>query len=174
MNRATAPRHRLPGAAALALALLALPVLAPALDSDQEQPVYLEADSAELDEAKATSVYTGNVHIRQGSMEIQADQVTMHHEPDRRPRLIAAVGAPAKYRQEVDGEKQEVRAEALRMEYDTQRDEITLFDQALLFQGEDTFRSDRIVYDRAKAQVKAGTSAQGKERVKIRINPAQR
>jgi lipopolysaccharide export system protein LptA len=60
------------------------------------------------------------------------------------------------------------------MEYLAAREEITLIDQALVLQGQDTFRSDRIVYDRLNARVKAGTSAQGKERVRILINPAQR
>ena len=41
----------------------------------------------------------------------------------------------------------------------------------MVFQGTDTFRSDRIVYDRLNARVKAGTSAQGKERVRIHITP---
>lgn len=159
----------------LAILLLAtVPPLA-AVEGDQEQPLYLESDSAELDEEASTSVYTGNVFVKQGSMEIRADEVTVHHDPDRRPKRIVAVGNPAKYRQDVEGEQKKVEAEALRMEYEADAEEITLIDQALLFQGEDTFRSDRIVYDRARARVKAGTSAQGKERVKIFIkNPAQR
>ena len=63
------------------------------------------------------------------------------------------------------------RAEALRMEYQADKDEITLIDQAVVFQGTDTFRSDRILYDRINARVKAGASAKGKERVKIHITP---
>jgi lipopolysaccharide export system protein LptA len=99
--------------------------------------------------------------------------VTVHHLPDSRPEKIIAIGNPATYRQEVEGEEQQVEAEALRMEYVTEKDEITLIDQAVVFQGEDTFRNDRIVYDRANARVKAGTSVQGSERVKIRINPSR-
>ena len=158
----------------LLLALLVAPMQLPALEDDQEQPLYLEADSAELDEAKSMSIYTGNVFVKQGSMEITGNQVTVHHDAERKPIHIVAVGAPSTYRQEVEGEEQEVEAEALRMEYDTNKDEITLIDNAVLFQGEDTFRSDRIVYDRTNGLVKAGTSAQGKERVKITITPSKR
>ncbi|MEA3278890.1 MAG: lipopolysaccharide transport periplasmic protein LptA [Pseudomonadota bacterium] len=161
-------------AAALMPVLLAAPTLAAALEEDQEQPVYLEADSVELDELKAISIYTGNVFIQQGSMQIRADQVTVHHYPDRRPERIIAVGAPAKYRQQLEDDEREVEAEALRMEYEAGKDEITLIDQAVLLQGEDRFSSDRIVYDRANGRVSAGTKAQGKERVKITINPSQR
>jgi lipopolysaccharide export system protein LptA len=161
-------------AAALTLVLLVLALPALALEEDQEKPLYLEADSAELDEAKSMSVYIGSVFIRQGSMEIRGDKVTVHHDPERKPEHMIAVGTPATYRQLVEGEEQEVEAEALRMEYDAAKDEITLIDKAVLFQGEDTFRSDRIVYDRTRGRVKAGTSAQGKERVKITITPSKR
>jgi lipopolysaccharide export system protein LptA len=165
--------QRLP-ATALMLALLVLSMRLPALEEDQEQPLYLEADSAELDEAKSLSIYTGNVFIRQGSMHLWGDHVTVHHDPKRRPEHIVAVGVPAKYQQQVEGEEQVVKAEALRMEYDAAKDEITLIDKAVLFQGADRFSSDRIVYDRTQGQVKAGASAQGTERVQITITPSNR
>ncbi|MCG6859958.1 MAG: lipopolysaccharide transport periplasmic protein LptA [Chromatiaceae bacterium] len=165
----------LAGLAALCLmpVLLLAPLRLPALEEDQEQPLYLESDSAEIFEAKSLSIYTGNVFVKQGSMELRGDQVTVHHDPERRPEFIITIGAPATYLQQVEGEEKKVEAEALRMEFDRDKDEITLINQAVLFQGEDTFRSDRIVYDRAKAQVKAGTIADGKERVKIVISPSR-
>lgn len=147
---------------------------AAALESDREQPVYLEADSAELNDQAAVSVYRGNVKVTQGSTRIEGDEVTIQHHPDRKPKLVIAVGKPATYRQEVEGEEQDFHAEALRMEYDVDSDLITLIGEAVLIQGEDTFRSDRIVYDRAAALVKGGASAAGSERVRIRINPTPR
>ncbi len=144
-----------------------------ALEDDDEQPLYLESDSAELDETKALSVYTGNVFVKQGTMEVRGDQVTVHHDARRKPKLIVAIGNPATYLQEVEGEERPVEAKALRMEYDAARNEITLIDDAVLFQGEDTFRNDRIVYDRGRGLVKAGANVEGKERVKISISPAR-
>jgi lipopolysaccharide export system protein LptA len=142
-----------------------------ALEGDQQQPVYIEADSVELDDVQDTSVYIGNVQIDQGSMRILADQVTVKHREDRRPLFIVAEGNPVRYRQDVEGEKGEVKAHAQRMEYDAEKDELTLIDQAELNQATDRFASDRIVYDRARSQVKAGTSAQGSGRVKITFTP---
>lgn len=170
---ASRARQRL-SAAALALAFLAAPVRSPALEDDQDKPLYLESDSAELDDAKSISVYTGNVFVKQGSMEIRGNQVTVYHDPERKPKHIISVGTPSTYRQQMEGEEREVEAEALRMEYDADNDEITLIDKAVLFQGTDTFRSDRIVYDRTRGLVKAGASARGKERVKITITPSNR
>ena len=166
------PGRTLPLTLLLALVLALAPTTpAQALESDQQQPLSLEADAAEMDEAKRLSVYTGKVIVRQGTLEIRADQVTIHHAEDKRPELIIATGQPATYQQQVEGEQRPIQAEALRMEYQATKDEITLIDQAVVFQGTDTFRSDRIVYDRLNARVKAGTSAQGKERVRIHITP---
>ena len=145
-----------------------------ALEGDQEQPILVEADSFELDDTKHISVYIGNVQIDQGSMRILADHVTVQHREDRRPRFVTALGNPVRYRQDVEGEKGEVNAHAQRMEYDADKDELTLIDQAELTQAADRFASDRIVYDRAQARVKAGASAQGTGRVQITITPEKK
>ena len=44
-------------------------------------------------------------------------------------------------------------------------------DNAELSQGSDRFSSDRIVYDRVKAKLKAGAAAKGSERVRVTIQP---
>jgi lipopolysaccharide export system protein LptA len=144
-----------------------------ALEGDEQQPLYIESDAAELDDKQSISLYIGNVEVRQGSMRIYADEVLVHHKPNRQPQKIIAVGQPARYRQLMDDDPDEVKGRALRMEYEADRDEITLIDDAELTQGEDRFASDRIVYNRVTERVTAGTSAQGRERVKIRIEPQQ-
>lgn len=160
-------------ASALCLVALWMPLPGPdALEEDENQPVYLEADGAEFDERTSTSVYTGNVYYQQGTIQIRADKVTVRHFPNRRPEHILAIGTPATYRQNVKGEARPVEAEAKRMEYDAHTDEVTLIDEAVLFQGDDTaMRSDRIVWDRVNMLVKAGAGAQGSERVFIEFPP---
>jgi lipopolysaccharide export system protein LptA len=153
----------------LALGLCpAFPALA--LDGDQDQPLYIEADAAELDDKQSFSLYIGNVEVEHGNMRIFADEVLVHHRPDRQPRKIIAIGNPVRYRQTLEDDPDEVKGRSLRMEYESDRDEITLIDEAELTQGEDRFASDRIVYNRITERVTAGTSAQGRERVKIRID----
>lgn len=144
-----------------------------ALDSDQEQPLYIEADAAELDDKQSFSLYIGNVEVEQGSMRIFADEVLVHHRANRQPRKIIAIGNPVRYSQALDDDPNEVKGHSLRMEYEADRDEITLIDEAELTQGEDRFASDRIVYNRITERVTAGASAQGRERVKIRIEPKE-
>ncbi|KAA6186109.1 lipopolysaccharide transport periplasmic protein LptA [Thiohalocapsa marina] len=163
--------RRLTGALLLAALTGAAPLAA--LEGDDEQPLYIEADAAELDEKQSISLYIGNVEVRQGSMHIYADEALVQHKPNRKPQKIIAIGQPARYRQLFDDDPDEVHGRALRMEYETDRDEITLIDEAELTQGADRFASDRIVYNRTTGRVVAGTSAQGSERVRIRIEPDQ-
>jgi lipopolysaccharide export system protein LptA len=174
-HEAGQPRRRCAIAGACAPALVALLLLsaAPAwaLDADSEQPMFVEADAAELDEKQSISLYIGNVEVQQGSMRIRADEVLVHHKPNRQPRKIIAVGNPVRYRQLLDNDPEEVRARAQRIEYEADREEITLIDDAELIQGEDRFVSDRIVYNRITDRLTAGSSARGRERVKIRIEP---
>jgi lipopolysaccharide export system protein LptA len=160
--------------ALLAAAALTWAGTVPALSSDQDQPIQIEADGVEIDDGRGVSVYTGNVEIQQGSMRLWADQVTLHHSKSHEAQRLIAVGRPARYRQLLDGDHGEVKARALRMEYDAGSEEIVLKEQAELTQGKDRFSSDRIVYDRNKALVKAGASAQGKQRVRITFDPKRR
>jgi len=168
-------RHR-PGrghAAALALLLAVVAAPLPALEDDQDKPMYIEADAAELDDQQSISLYIGNVDVQQGSMHILADEVLVHHRPDRQPQKIIAIGNPVRYRQLLEDNPEEVRGRARRMEYEADREELTLIDDAVLTQGDDRFASDRIVYNRITERVTAGTSAQGRQRVKIRLEPQQ-
>ncbi len=143
------------------------------LDADRDQPIQVEADAAEIDDGQKTSTYSGKVEITQGSTRIWADKVTIRHKEDRKPQWITAVGKPARYQQEVENNPNLVKARALRMEYDANGELLYLNDQAELIQGQDTFRNDRIVYDRKRGLMKGGQPAKGKERVRITIDPSQ-
>ncbi len=152
--------------AALLLALLSATALG--LESDREQPIELAADSVDIDEGKGLSVYRGDVDLRQGTIHLRADVVTVHQD-GRKPRKIVAEGRPVKFRQQTpDGP---VKGEAQRVEYEVNSENLVLIGDAVLVQNKDSMRSDRIVYDRVKSVVKAGAAAQGKQRVQISIEP---
>lgn len=157
----------------LALLLLLATPLSHALSSDKDQPIDIVADSVDINEAKGTSTYTGHVEINQGSIRLRADQVVIEHRPGQ-PRKVDATGKPARFRQLPDDSKVYVTGTAQRLEYRLDSEELVLSGDAHLNQGKDQFQSDRIVYDRVKAVVKAGAAAQGKERVRVTIQPGQR
>lgn len=140
-----------------------------ALSSDRDQPMYVEADRADIDEKRGVSVYRGNVKITQGTLVLTAAELTVHSKDGDVVKAIA-VGQPATYRQRPDGKEQDIEAEALRMEYFATEEKIILIDKAEVRQAGDTFRSDRINYDIAKDVVNAGAGSPG-DRVRITIQP---
>jgi len=150
----------------LALILILSCPAALALESDKEQPIELAADSVDIDEAKGMSIYRGDVDVQQGSMRLRADVVTVHHDK-RKPSKLVAEGRPAKFQQRSD--KGPIKGEAKRLEYKINSENLILIGDAVVTQGKDSIRSDRIVYDRVKSVVKAGAAAKGKQRVHISI-----
>jgi lipopolysaccharide export system protein LptA len=161
--------HKHSGRRWLAIALLLiLPTLAQALQSDKDQPIDVEADGVDMDDRKGISIYQGNVILTQGSIVIKADKVTVSQKSDGADKIVAE-GRPVTFRQETEGNKGTIRGRANRTEYHANSEIIYLIGNAVLIQGKDTFKSDRITYDRAQAVIKAGASAQGKQRVKVTI-----
>lgn len=144
-----------------------------ALESDKDQPMHLEADSLSVDEASGVVLYEGGVEITQGSLKIWADRLWIHRRQGKTEKIIGE-GVPVRFRQLPDKGAEEVRGEARRVEINAQRNELLLIDDAVLEQGGNRFNSDRIIYNREKAIVKAGGSAQGKERVQVVIEPRKK
>ena len=155
----------------LILTLLATAPVALALPSDKDAPVEIEADSADIDQKTATTTYRGKVKIRQGSMQLRADKVVITFR-NRKPGKLTATGKPASFKQRPEKNKPWVTGQGRRIVYDINSEELTLTGDAVLTQNNDSFRSDRIVYDRVKARLKAGAAAKGSERVKVIIHPA--
>jgi lipopolysaccharide export system protein LptA len=152
------------------LLLLGSVPAAPALESDLQQPIELSADFADIDESRGVSIYKGNVDIRQGTIRLRADTVTVHHE-GRQPSRMVAVGAPVRFSQQT--EDGPVNGSAQRAEYAVDSENLVLIGDAVVVQNSDTMRSDRIVYDRARSVVRAGAAADGNQRVHITIQPPE-
>lgn len=152
----------------LALALLLASPLLQALESDKDQPIYVEADGVEIDDRKGVSIYRGNVELTQGSIVITADKVTVTQQQDQTDH-IEAVGNPVTYQQETEGDKGLIKGRSKKTEYSANSETIYMTGDAVLTQGQDVFKSDKIIYDRARAVVKAGASAKGKQRVRVTI-----
>jgi lipopolysaccharide export system protein LptA len=162
------------GFIALALGswVAAWPFPAGALSSDRDQPMYIEADRADINDKKGVSIYTGNVKVTQGSFQLLADKLTVYIEKDQLQRAIA-LGQPAQYRQRPDGKDEDIEAQALRMEYYASPERIILLERAQASQAGDVFRSEKIVYDIEKNVVNAGTGT-GNDRVHITLQPRKK
>jgi lipopolysaccharide export system protein LptA len=151
--------------------LFMLPLSLWALESDRDQPLQLGADSLSIDESTGVSLYEGNVEITQGSMRLWADKLWVYHRQGKAEKIISK-GNPTHFSQLLEEGGDEVHGQAQRMEIYVDRNELLLFDSAVLEQGGNRFSNDRIVYNRVNAKVRAGSSAQGKQRVQVVIEPA--
>lgn len=147
---------------------LSLPSAVYALKSDKDQPIYVEADGVDLDDKKGFSTYKGNVVLTQGTIIIKADKVTVTQKKDQKDH-IEATGNPVTFQQQTEGNKGTFKGKAKKAEYASDSEILYLTGDAVLTQGKETFKSDKITYDRARAVVKAGASAKGSGRVRVTI-----
>ena len=69
------------------LLLLLIPVQAWPMESDRAQPISVEADSLEVRENDNISIYTGNVHLVQGSLKANSQRMVVYFS-DKREFLI--------------------------------------------------------------------------------------
>ena len=139
--------------AALLAAALAGPVLAE--KSDRAMPLSVAADrQATVDLSKQVVVFSGNVVITKGSIEIRADRVEVHEAPDgyRTALAIGAPGKPATFRQKRDGVDEYITGQADRLEYNDKGDVVRFIDNAVVrrLRGEtvgDEITGQLITYD---------------------------
>ena len=157
-----------------------------ALSTDKDQPIEIEADSADLDDEKGVTIYRGNVVLIQGSVRMSGDIMTVYFKNDELDTLIME-GKPARYRQLPDDSEIYDEAEALRMEYYELKSLVILIDKASFKQEGLSFSGNRIEYDTEHSKVKArgsikqqsgtgssGASSSGGERVKIILKPRKK
>lgn len=143
------------------------------LSSDRDQPMRIEADRLDIDDAKGVSVYRGNVVVRQGTLELRADEIRAYRTPGGRRALerIVANGKPANFKQRPDGAQEDVRGSAVQIEYYFTPERLILQGNARLQQAGDEFSSHRIEYEIDVQQVKAAQGAGGEERVRVTLQP---
>ena len=151
------------------LVLAGLPGISSGLSEDNNQPMLIEADTAELDDKKGISIYKGNVKVTQGTLVLTGDTMTVYNNGDDISKVVVN-GSPATYKQRPDGKDQDINAKALLMEYFKTPEKVILSKEAEVEQEGDILRSERIVYDVEKDQVSAGTNNPN-QRVRITLQP---
>jgi lipopolysaccharide export system protein LptA len=141
-----------------------------ALSTDREQPISIASDRATIDDANKIAIYEGHVVITQGSIQIDADKVTINYSDKQSIDKAVAEGKPARFKQTPDGGKDDFKAKALRMEYHANENLLDLTREAELRQTNDTFTGPHIVYDTQTGVIKAD-KGESKERVIVTIQP---
>ncbi|TDY01089.1 lipopolysaccharide transport periplasmic protein LptA [Thiohalophilus thiocyanatoxydans] len=146
----------------LLMALLgSISISAGALSSDREQPVNITADRMRADEREGLSHYEGDVFLKQGSLEIRAEEITVYLEEGEVTRIIA-IGEPAKLQQQPD-DREMVYSEARRMKYNTRNGELLLLEDAWVKQSGNRISGKRIHYDTSNSIVTANRDTAPKQ-----------
>ncbi|AVO52297.1 lipopolysaccharide transport periplasmic protein LptA [Ectopseudomonas mendocina] len=127
-----------------------------ALPSDRDQPIRIQADSAELDDKQGVAVYRGDVIITQGTLKITGDTVTITQTNSGDIDVFTSVGNLAYYEQKPAVDKDIVKAYGRTIQYFASNERIVLIDQAKVIQEGNTFEGEKIVYDTRRQIVNAG------------------
>ncbi len=158
-------------AAALALPLLAAALVgaspAQARSTDRNQPMDIDADGvdAQLDDDSVTTL-TGNVRIRQGSLDVRADRGEVHRGGGEIRRLVLT-GAPATLHQ-INDSGEAMDASARQIVYTVDDDIMVLTGDVLVRQPRGDLRGQTVKYNLATGRLDGGGDG---GRVSMRILP---
>ncbi|VEJ10086.1 cell envelope biogenesis YhbN [Actinobacillus delphinicola] len=155
----------------LATTILAMAPQAFALKDDTRQPINVLSDKQSLNLASSQAVFTKNVYITQGSIQIKAHKVIVTRPKDKKKsETLDAYGSPVYFQQTLDDGKV-VKGSADFVHYDLKTEFITLIGHAKLRQAESQIEGRKITYDVKDQQLKADGSTQ--RRVRTILIPSQ-
>lgn len=143
-----------------------------ALESDRQQPLKIQSDSALLNEKDGTATYSGNVVLTQGSLTIKAEQLHIHTQQGK-VNLVTAEGTPASFSQIPGPDQPMVHANALTIEYEVKGQTLTLRRKASITQNDNIFKGEEIIYEiqnqrlKAQGQTKQTPKGEGSGRVEM-------
>jgi lipopolysaccharide export system protein LptA len=143
-----------------------------ALESDSQQPIYIDSDRAVYDEKVQTSTYIGNVYATQGSIKIDADKLVVYMSNGNITKLVAT-GQPSKFKQLPEVGKEEIYGEGLVNEFYPDKNLLIFTKNASVWQGDAKQSSEYIEYDTKLSLLRAGESASNGKRVHSVIKPKQ-
>jgi len=153
----------------LFLCLLFFTCVSWSLPDDSQQEIRIASDQASLDKLKGEVIYSGNVKMQQGSLNIEAEKVTLVRSSNGVEKIVAQ-GKPARYSQVISENEGKTLAYGETIIYNTQTEQLTLLNNAGLEKQGNLFSGDKIVYLINEQKVKA-ESPQEDNRIRMVIQP---
>lgn len=142
-------------ASLLVVAALSMPAAAWAKSSDRNQPIFLDSDRQEgVMDGNSTNVWTGNVTLKQGSLDISAQRAELTQR-DGDPSKTVFTGSPVKLRQQLD-DGTWMDATANRIEYDMRSETIVLIGNYTVKSPRGSNSGQRMVYNTKTGSVQSG------------------
>ena len=142
------------------LMLLTSPLLSlsvHALDSDKQQPINIQADQAEFNPNTGIATYTGTVVLTQGSLRVEAHQLTIYQTDNGELDKVVAQGEKQRVhiQQQPNAQDPLVHAYAMHVEYFALEQEILLTHNAEVENGSDRFTGENIRYSLQNRNIRA-------------------
>ncbi len=141
-----------------------------ALESDGDQPIIIDSNTATYDDVKAISTYTGNVISIQGSIRVNSDKLVVYFIDGEADKMVFT-GNLAKFKQTPHEGDPDITGEALTGEYYPKKNLLILIGKATVWQGSGAYASDFIEYDLKTSLVKAGEKESDNKRVHVVLQP---
>ena len=154
-----------------ALIVVSLVGYAHAEKDDRTKPMHIEANNAHLNQKTQISIFTGNVKVVQGTMQLLANKVTVREDAEGH-QFCEGDGTPIQFKQKMDRSLDYLEAQASRFDYNGKTGILKLYDRARVKQGVDEVKGDVIIYDTHKETYEAQT--QNVSRVHITITPKKK
>lgn len=143
-----------------------------AATGNAQQPIQIEADRAEITEQSGVSVYSGQVSLKQGDLEMQGERLEIRRDSKTGDIQAQLSGSPAVLKQPTEAGEM-VNARATRIDYNSRDKSLDLQGNAEYVRGRDRVTGQSIRYDaNAKKLLATGPNRQG-GRVQIVIEPGQ-
>lgn len=155
----------------LSFILLLLSASVLALPDDRNQPIAVDSENLNSN-GKNLFIYSGNVVITQGSLQVHADKVEIYGNNAGKFNKIIAIGKPARFQQKVLGSVNPLSGNAQRMEFVANTNTLQLTGEAYVDRDGNTLTADHIDYDLASEQIKA--QSKSGERVEMIWKPEQK
>jgi lipopolysaccharide export system protein LptA len=143
-----------------------------ALETDPDQPINIDSNTATYDDATATSTYTGNVISVQGSIRVTSDKLVVYFVNGDAEKLVFT-GNKAKFKQTPSPGAEDITGESLIGEYYPKQNLLVLINEATVWHGNGTYSSERIEYNSKTSTVKAGDKTSDAKRVHVTLKPKQ-
>lgn len=135
-----------------------------ALESDADQPVHIDSNTATYNNKTGTSIYTGRVVTTQGTLHIKSDKLVVYMK-DGEVNKMVFTGKPAKFKQLPGEGKEEIHGEGLTGEYFPKKNKLILIEEAVVSQGTARSASRLIIYDSKNSLIQAGEKTSDSKRV---------
>jgi len=135
-----------------------------ALSTDQDKPIEIAADAAELDDKTGITIYSGNVIVTQGSMNLRGDKLTITYNDDNSLKTATMLGTPATFKQMPDNKEQgQIDGKGIKINYLASDNLLVLTEDAELTQSGKLFKAYKIEYDTEKSKMIARKAVAGEK-----------